>query len=89
VKTPVYTTRFSRDYRHMLSRGKAEAKFATVAARLLAGAPLEPRQRDHPLKGSFAGWRDCHLEPDWILIYRATPTEVIFGRTGTHSDLFG
>ena len=89
MKTPAYTTRFKRDFGLMLSRGKAESKFAAVASKLLAGEPLEPRHRDHPLKGNFIGWRDCHLEPDWVLIYRTTPTEVIFGRTGTHSDLFG
>ena len=89
MKTPVYTNRFKRDYRLMLKRGKAEARFASVAERLLAGLPLDHRHQDHPLKGEFTGWRDCHLEANWILIYRPTETSVIFGRTGTHSDIFG
>lgn len=88
MKTPVYTTRFRREFVRMIGRGKDEAKFKAVAARLLLGEPLEPRHEDHPLKGSFVGWRDCHIEPDWVLVYKRTPTEVIFGRTGTHSDLF-
>ena len=88
MKAPVYTTRFKREFALMLSRGKDEAEFANIAARLLNNAPLEPRHRDHPLIGSWIGWRDCHLEPDWLLIYKATATEVIFARTGTHSDLF-
>lgn len=72
----------------MLRRGKDAEKFKTVARLLLAREPLPPRYQDHPLKGGFIGWRDCHLEPDWILIYRADASQVIFGRTGTHSDLF-
>lgn len=72
----------------MLRRGKDGEKLKAVAAKLLAGEPLEARHQDHPLKGSFLGWRDCHIEPDWILVYQRTPTEVIFGRTGTHNDLF-
>lgn len=72
----------------MLRRGKDGAKFKAVAARLLAAEPLEPKHEDHPLKGSFLGWRDCHIEPDWVLVDRRTSAEVIFGRTGTHSDLF-
>lgn len=88
MKTPVYTTRFQREFVRMLARGKDEAKFKAVAAKLLLGENLAPRYEDHPLQGTFVGWRDCHIEPDWVLVYKRTPTEVIFGRTGTHSDLF-
>ena len=72
----------------MLRRGKSDAAFEAVAAQLLNGKLLESKHHDHPLKGGFSGWRDCHIQPDWILIYKSTPSEVIFGRTGTHSDLF-
>jgi mRNA interferase YafQ len=89
VRTPVYTNRFERELRLMLRRGKDAEKFKIVARLLVANEPLPPRYRDHPLKGEFTGWRDCHLEPDWILIYRSDATQVIFARTGTHSDLFG
>lgn len=88
MKAAIYTGRFRRDYPRMLQGGKIEAKFRAVAAKLLEGLPLEPRHQDHPLKGSNAGWRDCHIEPDWLLIHKRTPTEVIFGRTGTRSELF-
>jgi mRNA interferase YafQ len=88
VKEPIYTTRFRREFALMLRRGKNEAIFEVVAARLLNGEPLAPRHQDHALKGSYLGWRDCHLQSDWVLIYKSTPTEIIFGRTGTHSDLF-
>jgi mRNA interferase YafQ len=59
-----------------------------VAAKLLDGKSLDPQQRDHPLRGGWVGWRDCRIEPDWVLIYKVTTTEVIVARTGTHSDLF-
>ncbi len=88
MKTPVYTTRFKREIALMIRRGKNEAKFVALAAKLLNEDVLEPKYRDHPLKGSVIGWRDCHVEPDWILIYKLTATEVVFSRTGTHSDLF-
>ncbi len=72
----------------MLHRGKDAEKFKTAARLLLAHEPLPPRYQDHPLKGGFNSWRDCHLEPDWILIDRVDATQVIFGRTGTHSEPF-
>jgi mRNA interferase YafQ len=55
---------------------------------LLAGAPLPERYRDHPLRGSLKRYRDAHIEPDWLLIYRASETALFLARTGTHSDLF-
>ncbi len=56
---------------------------------LVEDAALEPRYRDHPLKGEWLGYRDLHIEPDWLLLYRVTDDEVRLARTGTHSDLFG
>lgn len=88
MKTPVYTNRFGRELKLLLRRGKDAEKFKSVARKLLAGENLPPRYRDHALKGGFVGWWDCHLEPDWVLIYKSTDQEIIFGRTGTHSDLF-
>ena len=52
-------------------------------------SPLPTARRDHPLKGEWKGWRECHVEPDWLLIYKTTDTEVMLARTGTHADLFG
>ncbi len=61
-----------------------------VIERLRTGAGLEPRHRDHALTGDWKGWRDCHVEPDWLLIYRIDEGagELILGRTGTHADLW-
>ena len=64
-------------------------KLRAVILLLIEDAPLAPRHRDHPLKGAWLGYRDLHVEPDWVLIYKVTATEVLLARTGTHSDLFG
>ena len=56
--------------------------------RLIHRQHLERRQKDHPLKGEWTGYRECHLADDWLLIYRIDEGQIIFTRTGTHSDLF-
>lgn len=55
---------------------------------LLKGAALPPDCRDHPLKGEWKGFRDLHIEPDWLLIYRIEGEELQLARTGSHADLF-
>ena len=50
--------------------------------------PLDPRHRDHALGGDWRGFRDCHVEPDWVLVYQLDDETVCLTRTGTHSDLF-
>ena len=55
---------------------------------LAAGEPLEEQHRDHPLIGNWSGFRDCHVEPDWMLIYRVEDECLYLERTGSHSDLF-
>lgn len=66
------------------------AKLKVMLERLIEGEPLPPEFKDHPLRGNFDGSRDCHIEPDWVLIYTLTDHDahVCFERTGTHSDLF-
>jgi mRNA interferase YafQ len=83
------TGQFKRDVKRMDKRGKDFSEFRGVIERLAAGQALEPRHRDHPLLGSYAGSRECHVEPDWLLIYERTDDELILIRTGTHADLFG
>ncbi|QLC26256.1 type II toxin-antitoxin system YafQ family toxin [Parasphingopyxis algicola] len=89
MRAPVRSTAFKKDVKRMAKRGKKMAKLKAVIGMLLAGEPLDPRLRDHPLKGEWAGWRDLHIEPDWLLLYRMSETELLLARTGTHSDLFG
>jgi mRNA interferase YafQ len=71
-------------------RGKDLAKLRTALDLLIQGEALPTEYRGHPLRGNFAGSRDCHLEPDWLLIYTLTEkgAHVRFERAGTHSDLF-
>jgi mRNA interferase YafQ len=64
------------------------AKLRHILHLLVNDDPLPARLRDHPLKGEWKGWRDLHIEPDWLLIYKADATSVRLERTGTHSDLF-
>lgn len=82
------TTQFKKDVKRARKRGKDVAKLKEVIEKLARGESLEERYRDHALLGEWKGTRDCHLEPDWLLLYEATEEEVILIRTGTHADLF-
>jgi mRNA interferase YafQ len=86
--TPVRSGAFKRDVKRAQKRGKEMAKLRSLLQLLLDETTLPERYRDHPLKGGWTGWRDAHIEPDWLLIYRVTGTELLLARTGSHSDLF-
>jgi mRNA interferase YafQ len=86
--TPVYTTAFKKDFKRLEKRGIDLEKLRRVITLLLAGMPLEDHYRDHPLRGKFSGARDCHIEPDWVLIYAVIENELRLIRTGSHADLF-
>jgi len=86
--TPVYTIQFERDVKRSQRRGKNLEKFKIIARALLAGEPLDPIHRDHRLVGNYSGRRECHLESDWLLIYKIEQSRLVFERIGTHSDLF-
>jgi mRNA interferase YafQ len=79
---------FRRDVRRLGRRGADLTKLESVVALLAAKTPLEPRHRDHPLSGDWKSFRDCHVEPDWILIYKVEQNELQLARTGSHADLF-
>jgi mRNA interferase YafQ len=84
------TTQFRRDLRLAERRRLDLSKLEVVLDRLLAGHALPPVNRDHALKGGeWRGCRECHIQPDWLLIYRDRGDELELVRTGTHSDLFG
>ena len=90
MRTFSRTSQFKKDVKRAEKRGKNLAKLRLVLEQLIDGSPLPAELKDHPLRGSFGGSRDCHVEPDWILIYTITEndTHVRFERTGTHADLF-
>jgi len=85
---PVYSKQFTKDMKRCVRRGKNMEKFKLIARTLLSGNSPDPIHRDHKLVGNYAGRRDCHIESDWILIYKVDGERLIFERTGTHSDLF-
>lgn len=80
--------RFKKDYKLMKRRGKDVSKIQRVMEMLAEEEPLDPKHRDHNLVGNYAGCRECHVEPDWLLIYTVGDDWIRFERTGTHSDLF-
>ncbi|MGK7943801.1 MAG: type II toxin-antitoxin system YafQ family toxin [Microcystaceae cyanobacterium] len=86
----VYTKQFEKDLKKMVKRGKKMEKLKGVINKLANGEELELRYRDHQLIGNYIGRRECHIESDWLLIYKLLSSEhtIIFERTGTHSDLF-
>ncbi len=88
MRTPDYTGQFKRDFKKIESRGKDIAKMEEAMFLLLTEAPLPQRYKDHALKGSWKHFRELHIEPDWLLVYKIFGNVVIFSRTGTHADIF-
>jgi len=88
VLTPVWSGRFRRDVKRAERRGKDTGKLKVVLSLLIEEKPLPPGYKDHPLKGDWKGFRDLHIEPDWLLLYRIAAGELQLARTGTHADLF-
>ena len=84
------TSRFQRDLKRAAKRGYHTELLTAVIKKLADGVPLEQRYRDHALTGDYAGSRECHISPDWLLIYEIDGDTLLLYlmRTGTHSDLF-
>jgi len=83
------TKQFKHDYRLMKRRGKELEKLRIVLEFLVQSQPLPEEYKDHSLLGGYKGCRECHIEPDWLLIYMAGDKVLKLMRAGTHSDLFG
>jgi mRNA interferase YafQ len=86
--TPIFENSFNKDIKRLKKRGKDMEKLKAVIEKLLAGEQLDLKYKDHALTGNYDGYRDCHIEPDWLLIYKITETELFLVRSGSHSDLF-
>ena len=78
---------FKQDYERMKKRGKDADKIKNIIQMLANGTPLPQSCRDHALKGDLSGYRDCHIEPDWVLIYAVKNDELLLYRTGSHADI--
>ena len=86
---PKLSAKFVRDAKQMKKRGKDSDKLRAMMSRLMNEIPLDEKHRDHKLKGEWEGCKDCHIEPDWLLLYYIEGETIYFERTGTHSDIFG
>ncbi|MCX4367825.1 MAG: type II toxin-antitoxin system YafQ family toxin [Clostridia bacterium] len=85
-----YTSRFEKDVKQAIKRGKDINKLFDIIEKLSRNEPLETRNRVHMLVGEYSGYWECHIEPDWLLIYEKFDEILVLSayRTGTHSDLF-
>ena len=79
-----YTGQFKRDLKKAKKRGQDMQKVKEPIRLLIAEESLPPVYRDHPLTGNWCGYRDLHIEPDWLLIYRVSKKVIRFERTGSH-----
>jgi mRNA interferase YafQ len=86
--TPSQTTKFKKDVKKIRKRNLSIKKLEAIIETLLKEISLSPKYRDHELAGNWRGYRECHIEPDWLLIYKVEDTVLNLIRTGSHSDLF-
>ena len=83
------TRQFERGLRRAIRRRKDPDKLWAIVGKLLEDQPLEPYNRLHRLIGNWSGYWECHVEPDWLLVWRQFDDVIFLERTGTHSDIFG
>ncbi len=88
MKKIKFANRFRKELKLMWKRGKDPKNFCELMDMMRYEIQLPEKFKDHKLQGEFKDFRDCHIEPDWLLIYRILEDEIVFERTGTHSDLF-
>lgn len=84
----IRSAQFKRDVRLAEKRGKDLAKLRELILLLVEEKPLPPHYKDHPLSGDWKHYRDSHIEPDWLLLYKLERNDLYLVRTGTHADLF-
>lgn len=84
-----FTTKFKKDLNRLKKQGKDPEKLFVFVQLLLDEGTIPPQYKDHGLVGEWKHCRECHVDPDWLLIYSITPEEIIAHRTGSHAELFG
>lgn len=86
-----FTTQFKKDYKLAMKRGLKMNFLEDIVEKLSMGEVLPDKNKDHALTGNWIGFRECHIQPDWLLVYRLENDVLVLTltRTGTHSDLFG
>jgi mRNA interferase YafQ len=85
---PIYTNHFEKDLKKSQKQNRDITKLKSVLNSLTNEVKLEPKYKDHKLSGNFMGRRECHIAPDWLLIYKIDSGKIFFERLGSHSDLF-
>ena len=85
---PNFTNSFKKDFQTAEKRKRDMKSLEDIIQKLVSKKPLDAKHRDHVLKGDYVGFRECHIENDWLLIYKIKDGVIYFTRTGTHSDLF-
>ena len=85
---PVYLRSFEREIEKAKKRGLDMSKIKNLIEDLINEKSLAAKHKNHKLKGNFIGYWECHIEPDWLLVYKKDDKHIYFARTGTHSDLF-
>jgi mRNA interferase YafQ len=83
-----YSTKFKKDFKTCVKRHYDIGLLQQAIDTLRIPDTLPPKNKDHNLSGNYFGYRECHIETDWLLIYRYADNELLLHRTGTHSDLF-
>lgn len=83
-----YSTKFKKDFKNCVKRNYQISLLQQAIDILRIPDSLPVKNKDHSLSGNYTGYRECHIEPDWLLIYQQNENELILYRTGTHSDLF-
>jgi len=89
IRELVPTSAFKRDYKRLSRSGRHDMRLLqSVVETLVQDVPLEMRHRDHALTGNWSDHRECHIKPDWLLVYRLEPGKLYLVRAGSHNDLF-
>ena len=88
MPVPIRSGRFKKDVKRLQKRAYDMEKLKEAILLLSRGGSIPAAYNDHPLKGDWQGYRDLHIAPDWVLIYRVKGNDLELARTGTHSDLF-
>jgi mRNA interferase YafQ len=90
MRTPIYTKKFQKELEKCRKRGWNTDEIKQVMTTLISDIPLDNRHRNHLLSGDYEGYWDCHIRPDWLLLYKLDDRDntIVFARIGTHCDLF-
>ncbi|MGL5034328.1 MAG: type II toxin-antitoxin system YafQ family toxin [Microcystaceae cyanobacterium] len=86
--SPIFENQFNKDIKRLQKCGKDMEKLKIIIKKLTEEQTLDPKYKDHALIVNWKDHLDCHIEPDWLMIYKITETNIIFVRSGSHSDLF-